>query len=94
MRIPWPITIVAVLVTAAISIVGVLLGTVRTVPSGAAPPWWDYIANNAFRVALPTVIVGAIAWIVERNIRRSRGATDERRGIEVGRRDDDPPPAA
>jgi hypothetical protein len=63
---------VAVLATAAICIVGVILGTVQTVPSGTAPSWWDFIASNALRAALPTFIVGVIAWMIERNIQRSR----------------------
>ncbi len=94
LRIPWPITIVAVLVTAGICIIGVIRGTIETVPSGAAPSWWDFIASNALRVALPTFIVGVIAWIIERNIQRSRRTTDEHRGFEVVHRDDDGPPAA
>jgi hypothetical protein len=72
MRVAWPITIVAVLVTLAVCIIGIVMGQVQTVPSGAAPSWGDFIASNALRVLLPALIVGVIAWIIERNIHRSR----------------------
>lgn len=93
MRIPWPVTIVAVLVTAGIAVIGIIRGTLATVPTaGGAPSWWEFISGNALRVALPTFVVGACAWVVERNIQRSRRATEGHRGFDVVRRHDDGPP--
>jgi hypothetical protein len=74
MRIPWPITVVAVLVTLGLCVIAVIMAQVQNVPSGPAPSWGHFIAGNALRVLLPTLIVGLIAWIIERNIRRSRPA--------------------
>ena len=74
MRIPWPITIVAVLVTLGISVMGVIAREAQAIPSGPPPAWGDFIASNALGVLLPALIVGVIAWIIERNVRRSRRA--------------------
>jgi hypothetical protein len=94
MQIPWPITIVAVLIARAYCIFGVIVGTVQTVSSGPAPSWWDFIASNALRVLLPAFVVGAVAWIIERNIRRSRRTGAERRGFDVFPPDGDGPGTA
>ena len=71
MRIPWPITVVAVLVTVAVFTIGVITAQMQTVPTAAAPGWWDFVAANGLRVLVPAAIVGVIARIVERNIRRT-----------------------
>jgi hypothetical protein len=92
LRIRWPMTIVAVLVAAAICIAGVILGTRQTVPPLAARPWRELIAGYVPSVVLPSLIVGAFAWIIERNIKDRR--RDEHRGFDVVHRDDDSPPAA
>ncbi len=83
MRVPWPITVVSVLVTLGICVIALIMTQVQTVPTDAAPSWLDFIAANALRVLLPALIVGAIAWVVERQIRRSRKGDEAPRGFDV-----------
>lgn len=53
-------------------IIGVIMRQVQGISTEPAPSWWDFAASNAMPILLPAVVVGVVAWIVERNIRRAR----------------------
>jgi hypothetical protein len=72
MKIPWPITIVTVLVTLAIYIIAVIIAEAQTVSVGPAPSWWNFIAGHLLQICIPALVMGVMAWIIERSIRRSR----------------------
>ena len=72
MKVPWPITVVAVVATFGLFTILAIMSAGQVVPIDAAPSWEDFMLAHATYVLVPTLVVGLIAWMVERNIRRSR----------------------
>jgi hypothetical protein len=72
MKIPWPITVIASIIAFGWLTIATIMGQLQSIPAGLAPAWPTFILSHAPFVLIGTMIFGLIAWIVERNIRRSR----------------------
>lgn len=74
MKIPWPITVVASIVAFGWLTIATIMGYGQSLRAGPAPTWPQFILGHAPFVLVGTAIVGLVAWIAERNIRRLRAA--------------------
>jgi hypothetical protein len=74
MKVPWPITVLASILAFGLLTVVTVMDQLQSVPKGPAPTWPSFVLTHAPFVVIGTAVVGLVAWVVERNVRRSRVA--------------------
>jgi len=74
MKLAWPITTLASVVAFGLFTFVTIMEQLQSVPTGPALTWPALAMAHAPFILVGTLVVGLVAWIVERNIRRSRAA--------------------